>query len=388
MERLSLITRACATISLMLFYSAFGQAQKPNLSQSSDGAVVAEAALSCFIRSWLIEPDTIARLRFYGLRDYLAESEELVVEAVNAQILQANPEGLEFRPLYAGGVNNGYVLLMAREGDNERVLGFIHFASEEMPCDSPDDVKVRPERAVSFPEIYDHETNQSLGYLGFFTDGPLADRVSIVVEYQQGRASADKPRRLPKWVEAELRIPVGQVGSSIPPEALPPRPRDCRGFTNGRKTVEGSWVNVGTAIPVGAPMNCGSISGSGNTTYTRTLCGKAAAEFAARLGIQLPAPGRTVDVGGNTKIRGELNGCITVTITNTTGSTVAIICRTTRVNQLRFRDVFCCRNGQPYLCERWVCYRFVDTTTAEIPAFGIVFPGVQSPSPETCTRVN
>lgn len=387
MKRLNLILCKYVPASFMLLYSAFGQAQKPNLSQSSGEAVAVEGVLSCFVQAWLIEPDTTARLRFYGLREYLAASEELVVEAVNAQVLQAGPEILKFRPSYSGGANNGYVLLIAREGDHERVLGVIRFASEEMPYDSPDDVQVHSDRAVSFPEIYDYESNQSMGFLGFFTDGPVADQVSIVVEYEQESAAPDRPRRLPKWVEAELKIPIGQVGSSIPPSALPPTPRDCRGFVNGRKTVEGSWINIGPAIPVGTPVNCGSISGSGNNTYTRTLCDKAAVDFATNLGVKVPGPGRTIEVGGSVKIRGEQNRCITVTVTNTTGATVSIICRTTRVNQLKFRDVYCCRNGQPHLCERWVCYRFVDTTVAEIPALGIVFPGVQSPSPETCTRV-
>lgn len=357
--------------------------------QPKEGAAVQiDAALNCSIPVWLIEPDTRVRIRFLNLNDYLTPAEELVTESVNAQVFHADRETLEFRPSYTSGVNNGYVLLIARQGIEERLLGAIRFASEEMPYDGAEDIRIDPLRAVAFPEIYDFEQNRTLGYLGFFTDGSLRDWVSLIVAYEQSLAP-DRPRRLPKWVEAELKIPIGGVGSSIPRIAVPVRPRDCQGFQNGRKTVEGPWVNIGEPKPTGSAVVCGSINNSGNNTYTRTLCGKAAAEFAINLGgIKLPGFGQIIDVGGNIKIKGEANGCITVTITNTTGATVNIICRTSRVNQLKFRDVFCCRDGVPYLCERWVCYRYVDVTTAEIPAFGIVLPGSTAPSPETCTRTN
>lgn len=384
--RQSVLTIAvCATFCLAPNGDLFGQSRLPVSPQHGGERVNTTLALRMPV--WLIEPDTTARLLFYNLKEYLAPSEELVVESVNAQVLHVDVETLVFRPQYQHGANNGYVALLARGNGEERLLGAIHFASEEIPYDGPEDVRIYPERAMVFPEVYDYETNRTIGFRGFFTGGPLKNWGSFDVEYQQGSAAPDRPKRLPKWVEAELEIPIGRPGSSIPPSALPVRPRDCRGFENGRKTADGVWVNVGMPTPVES-RECGSISAERGTTYTRQLCGKAAAEFAANLGIKLPLPGQSIQVGGNMKVKGELNGCITVTVTNTTGTRLSIICRTTRVNQLKIRDVFCCRDGVPYLCERWVCYRYVDRTTSEIPALGIVFPGVGSPSPETCTRTD
>jgi hypothetical protein len=202
-------------------------------------------------------------------------------------------------------------------------------------------------------------------------------------------AAPDRERRLPKWAEAELKFPPGSIGSEIPPSALPKRPSDCKGFVNGRKQVDGEWIDVGLAQPRGPAYVCGRIGSEHGSTYSLRLCGKAALDFVVKLGLkELPAVGKLMDVGGNIKIRGEIGGCITVTITNNTNTEVNIMCQDYTANQIMIRDVFCCVNNTVRLCERWVCTRTVVITETSIPGFGIKIPPTEPTIPPSCVRTH
>ncbi|MFN4033322.1 MAG: hypothetical protein ACK4ME_06810 [Fimbriimonadales bacterium] len=341
---------------------------------------------------WIIELGTIVHLRFTSsLKDYLNPSEELIVESQNASILQADTERLVFCTDYNDGSNNGYICLTARSirGENERVLAIVAFASTEIPYRSSRDLIIPNDKIRDFPELYDYEAEQTVGYVGFFTHGLLTNALSVHIALDNESLVPDRSRRLPRWVEAELKVPPGKPGSSIPRFALPRRPLNCLGFENGRKVVNGEWVSVGEPTRVGEPMECGSITSDRQSEFTRYLCGKAATEFAASLGVKIPLPGQSTNVGANIKIRGELNVCITVTVRNNTGTKFDIICKFYEGKQMMIKDTFCCRNGTPYLCERSVCYRTVTYSQAEISALGLIFPKVQGePAEPTCTRTH
>lgn len=353
---------------------------------------VIRAGAVIFIPVMLVEPEDVVEIEFLrAISEFLAPDEELRVEAINAEVTRADSSKIIFRATYSDNRNLGVVRLLARKGVGERHLASLYFASEELSTKDLD-IHIPVGYARNLPPVVDSATGAVEAYLGFFTHGPLRNQLPIVWVHRPS-PRRQKPRTIPAWVEAEIKIPPGAPGSKIPPAALPIRPRDCRGFDrNGQRTVDGDWVNVGTPRIISS-TTCGSISGSGNNTYQIQLCGSAAAQFLGQLGVEIPRPPRgSVNVGGNITIRFEINGCITVTITNTTGRTIEIRCTDSEVNQIKIRDVFCCKNGVPRLCERWVCYRNIIHTTVSIPAFGIVFPPLEvpllPPGSEPCVRTD
>jgi hypothetical protein len=336
----------------------------------------------------IFEPGSPIRMRFApSPHDLLNDRETLVTIVANCVVVSQTREELTIQPTYEDGSNHGYIWFYARSGEDERLLGIIHFASQTLPVDSEDDLVLLPNTVRNLVEMED-ENRQTVAYVGFFVGGPMKECAWILFGGDFQTSAPDRERRLPKWAEAELRFPPGKVGSRIPPSALPKRPSNCDGFgTDGRKSIEGEWIDINSR-PRGSGYVCGRIGRERGSTYSFRLCGKAALDFVVKLGINLPGPGRVIDVGGNIKIRGEINGCITVTITNNTNTEVNIMCQDYTANQIMIRDVFCCVNNTVRLCERWVCARTVVITETSIPALGIKIPPTEPTIPPSCVRTH
>jgi len=336
----------------------------------------------------IFEPGSPIRMRFApSPHDLLNDRETLVTIVANCVVVSQTREELTIQPTYEDGSNHGYIWFYARSGEDERLLGIIHFASQTLPVDSEDDLELVPNSVRDLVKMED-ENGQTVAHVGFFVGGPMKNCAWIFFDSDFQAAAPDRERRLPKWAEAELKIPPGSIGSRIPRSALPKRPSNCTSFENGRKQVDGEWINVGSAQPRGPAYVCGRIGSERGSTYSFRLCGKAAWDFGAEMGINLPGPGRVIDVGGNIKIRGEINGCITVTITNNTNTEVNIMCQDYTANQIMIRDVFCCVNNTVRLCERWVCTRTVVITETSIPGFGIRIPPTEPMIPPSCVRTH
>lgn len=316
----------------------------------------------------LFEPERAVTVRFSpDLREWLQTGETLVIIAANCKILERSSQYIVIVPAYEDGANHGCLWFYARKSDSEeRLLGTLHFASTKMGVDSEDDLVIDPMSIRDLPVMVD-ESNRPIASVGFPVEGHLG---WILFEHGDSEGAAPDRERpgMPKWAEAVIRVPPGTKTSLIPPSAMPRRPRDCDGFVNGRKQVEGEWIVVNRRR-TGNLVRCGSIDSQVGSTRTYRLCGRAAVEFAANFGIRLPMPGGRVDLG-DIKIVGEIGGCITITVVNNTNTRVDIFCQAYEFDLIKIRDIFCCVNGQVRLCERWVCWVTVTRLEQTIPGIG------------------
>ena len=157
----------------------------------------------------IFEPGSPIRMRFApSPHDLLNDRETLVTIVANCVVVSQTREELTIQPTYENGSNHGYIWFYARSGEDERLLGIIHFASQTLPVDSEDDLELVPNSVRDLVKMED-ENGQTVAHVGFFVGGPMKNCAWIFFDSDFQAAAPDRERRLPKWVEAELKIPPG-----------------------------------------------------------------------------------------------------------------------------------------------------------------------------------